>query len=59
MKFVHICEEFEYTWIGKDNGMIPIYAHNVLGFESEIVTCNLKEDLPQDIRGVKIIKISR
>lgn len=59
MKFVHICEEFEYTWIGKDNGMIPIYAHNVLGFESEIVTCNLKEDLPQDIRGVKIIKIPR
>lgn len=59
MKFVHICEEFEYTWIGKDNGMIPIYAHNVLGFESEIVTCDLKEDLPEDVRGVKIVKIPR
>lgn len=59
IKFVHICEEFEYTWIGKDNGMIPIYTHNILGFESEIVTCNLKKDLPQDIRGVKIIKIPR
>lgn len=59
MKFVHICEEFEYTWIGKDNGMIPIYAHNVLDFESEIVTCDLKEDLPEDVRGVKIVKIPR
>ena len=59
MKFVHICEEFEYTWIGKDNGMIPIYAHNVLGFESEILTCDLKGDLPEDVRGVKIVKIPR
>ena len=23
--FLHISEEFEYTWLGKDNGMIPIY----------------------------------
>lgn len=59
MKFVHICEEFEYTWIGKDNGMIPIYVHNILGLESEIVTCDLKEDLPKDVRGVQIIKIPR
>ncbi len=59
MKFVHICEEFEYTWIGKDNGMFPIYAHEVLGYESEIVTCNLKEDLPDEVRGVKIVKVSR
>lgn len=59
MKFIHICEEFEYTWIGKDNGMIPIYAHDILGFESEIVTCNLKQDLPENIRGVKIIVIPR
>ena len=58
-KFVHICEEFEYTWIGKDNGMLPIYAYEILGYDSEIVTCNLKRDLPDEIRGVKIVKISR
>ncbi|MFK4785484.1 glycosyltransferase family 4 protein [Fusobacterium sp. MFO224] len=59
MKFVHICEEFEYSWIGKDNGMLPIYTKNILGWESEIVTCNLKNDLPDKIRGVRIIKIKR
>ncbi|MGL6098363.1 MAG: glycosyltransferase [Fusobacteriaceae bacterium] len=59
MKFVHICEEFEYTWIGKDNGMFPIYAHEVLGYDSKIVTCNLKKDLPDEVRGVEIVKISR
>ncbi|WP_304206455.1 glycosyltransferase [Fusobacterium perfoetens] len=57
--FVHICEEFEYTWIGKDNGMIPIYAHEILGYNSKIVTCDLKKDLPDEIRGVEIVKISR
>ncbi|WP_047394952.1 glycosyltransferase [Cetobacterium sp. ZOR0034] len=57
--FVHICEEFEYTWIGKDNGMFPIYAHEVLGYESKIVTSNLKDDLPDEVRGVKIVKVSR
>lgn len=59
MKFVHICEEFEYSWIGKDNGMLPIYVKNILGWESEIITCNLKNDLPDEIRGIKIIKIKR
>lgn len=57
--FVHMCEEFEYTWIGKDNGMIPIYAHEILGYDSKIVTCDLKKDLPDEIRGVEIVKISR
>ena len=59
MKFVHICEEFEYSWIGKDNGMIPIYAKEILKWNSEIVTCNLKNDLPDEIRGVKIVKVKR
>lgn len=59
MKLVHICEEFEYLWIGKDNGMIPIYSKNILNWDSEIVTCNLKNDLSDEIRGVKIIKIKR
>lgn len=57
--FVHICEELEATWLGKDNAMIPIYTHEVLGYESEIVTCNLKNDLPDEYRGVKITKIPR
>lgn len=57
--FVHICEEFEYTWIGKDNGMIPIYVHEILGYNSKIVTCDLKKDLPNEIRGVEVVKISR
>ncbi|MDP0506677.1 MAG: glycosyltransferase [Fusobacterium sp. JB019] len=59
MKLVHICEEFEYSWIGKDSGMIPIYSKNILNWDSEIVTCNLKNDLSDEIRGVKIIKIKR
>ncbi|MGL5621236.1 MAG: glycosyltransferase family 4 protein, partial [Cetobacterium sp.] len=59
MKLVHICEEFEYTWIGKDNGMLPIYAHEILGYDSKIVTSNLKGDLPDEVRGVEIVKISR
>lgn len=58
-RFVHICEEFEYTWIGKDNGMFPIYTSEVLGYESKIVTCNLKNDLPDEVRGVEIVKVSR
>lgn len=58
-RFIHICEEFEYTWIGKDNGMFPIYAHEVLNYESSIITCNLKNDLPDEVRGVKIIKVPR
>ncbi|MBC2852546.1 glycosyltransferase [Cetobacterium sp. 2G large] len=58
-RFVHICEEFEYTWIGKDNGMFPIYAHEVLGYESKIITCNLKNDLPDEVRGIEIVKIPR
>ncbi len=59
MKLVHICEEFEYTWIGKDNGMLPIYAHKILGYDSKIVTSNLKGDLPDKVRGVEIVKIPR
>lgn len=58
-RFVHICEEFEYTWIGKDNGMFPIYAREVLNYESKIVTCDLKNDLPNEVRGVEIVKVPR
>lgn len=58
-KFVHICEEFQYTWIGKDNGMIPIYMKELGNYDVEILTCNLKNDLPEEIRGVKIEKIPR
>lgn len=57
--FLHISEEFEYTWIGKDNGMIPIYMNEELGYESKILTVNLKKDLPDEVRGIKIIKVKR
>ena len=57
--FLHICEEFEYTWIGKDNGMIPIYMHEICGYESKILTSNLKHDLPDLERGLSFIKIKR
>lgn len=57
--FLHICEEFEYTWIGKDNGMIPIYMHEICGYESKILTVDLKHDLPNFERGIYFIKVKR
>lgn len=57
--FLHICEEFEYTWIGKDNGMIPAYMHDIYGYNSKILTCNLKDDLPDFERGITFIKVKR
>ena len=57
--FLHISEEFEYRWIGKDNGMIPIYMNEELSYESKILTVNLKKDLPEEVRGIKIIKVKR
>lgn len=57
--FLHICEEFEYTWIGKDNGMIPIYMHEIYGYESKILTVDLKHDLPNFERGIYFIKVKR
>ena len=57
--FLHISEEFEYRWIGKDNGMIPIYMNEELSYESKILTVNLKKDLPDEVRGIKIIKVKR
>lgn len=57
--FLHICEEFEYTWIGKDNGMIPIYMHEICGYESKVLTVDLKHDLPDSERGLSFIKVKR
>lgn len=57
--FLHICEEFEYTWIGKDNGMIPIYMHEICGYESKILTADLKHDLPNSERGLSFVKVRR
>ena len=57
--FLHISEEFEYTWLGKDNGMIPIYMSEKLGYNSKILTVNLKNDLPDNERGVEFIKVKR
>ena len=57
--FLHISEEFEYTWLGKDNGMIPIYMSEKLGYDSKILTANLKNDLPDSERGVEFVKVKR
>ncbi len=57
--FLHICEEFEYTWLGKDNGMIPIYMSELYKYDSKIIAHNLKKDLPNFERGVEFIKIKR
>jgi len=57
--FLHISEEFEYTWLGKDNGMIPIYMSEKLGYDSKILTVNLKNDLPNSEREVEFIKVKR
>lgn len=56
---MHICEEFEYTWIGKDNGMIPIYMNEICGYESKILTADLKHDLPDSERGISFVKVKR
>jgi len=58
-RFVHICEEFEYMWIGKDNGLLPIYMHEVNGYVGEIWSNNLKKDLPEEVRGVKFIEVKQ
>ncbi|MCQ9626137.1 glycosyltransferase family 4 protein [Cetobacterium somerae] len=57
-KFVHIYEELETMYLGKPQGMYPTYM-KYLGWDSEIVTYNLKNDLPNEVRGVKIKKIKQ
>lgn len=57
-KFVHIYEELETMYLGKPQGMYPTYM-KYLGWDSEIVTYNLKKDLPDEVRGVKIKKIKQ
>lgn len=57
-KFVHIYEELETMYLGKPQGMYPTYM-KYLGWDSEIVCYNLKNDLPDEVRGVKIKKIKQ
>lgn len=57
--FLHISEEFEYTWIGKDNGMIPMYMSLLYGYDSKILTVNLKNDLPDKENELTFIKVKR
>ncbi|MGL5058220.1 MAG: glycosyltransferase [Fusobacteriaceae bacterium] len=57
-KFVHIYEELETMYLGKPQGMYPTYM-KYLGWDSEIVCYNLKNDLPDKVRGVKIKKIKQ
>lgn len=58
-KFLHIHDEFEYTWLGKDNGMIPIYMSEVCGYNSYILTNDIKHELPDVFRSVHIVKVKR
>lgn len=57
--FLHIRDEFEYTWLGKDNGMIPIYMSEVCGYNSYILTNDIKHELPDVFRSVHIVKVKR
>lgn len=57
-KFVHIYEELETMYLGKPQGMYPTYMR-YLGWDSEIVCYNFKNDLPDEVRGVKIKKIKQ
>ena len=57
--FLHIHDEFEYTWLGKDNGMIPIYISEVCGYNSYILTNDIKHELPDVFRSVHIVKVKR
>ncbi|WP_101474023.1 glycosyltransferase family 4 protein [Fusobacterium sp.] len=57
--FLHIHDEFEYTWLGKDNGMIPIYMSEVCGYNSYILTNDIKHELPDVFRSVHIVKVKR
>jgi len=56
-KFVHICEEFENMWVGKDNGLIPGYINKDEKWEAEIWSFDLKGDLKDNIKGVKMVKV--
>ena len=39
--------------------MIPIYMHEICGYESKILTVDLKHDLPNFERGIYFIKVKR
>jgi len=56
-KFVHICEEFECMWMGKDNGLIPKYINKDKNWESEIWSFNLKRDLDDNLMGIKMVRL--
>lgn len=56
--FVHIYEELDMMYLGKPQGMYPVYM-KLLGWNSKIVTYNLKKDLPDNFRGVEIVKIKQ
>lgn len=56
--FLHIYEELDIMHLGKPQGMYCTYMHN-LGWDTSIVTYDLKNELENEFRGVKIDKIKQ
>ncbi|MBP6063655.1 MAG: glycosyltransferase family 4 protein [Fusobacteriaceae bacterium] len=55
--FVHVYDELDIVHIGKEHGIYPVYMQE-LGWDSSIITYDLKKELDEDYRGVKLIKLS-
>ncbi|MCS5422316.1 MULTISPECIES: glycosyltransferase family 4 protein [Psychrilyobacter] len=57
-KFTIIYEELDHMKLGKPQMMYPAYM-NYFGWESEVITYNLKKDLPEEHKKVKIKQIKQ
>jgi glycosyltransferase involved in cell wall biosynthesis len=57
-KFTIIYEELDHMKLGKPQMMYPTYM-NYFGWDCEAITYNLKDDLPDEARGVKIVKLKQ
>ncbi len=57
-KFSIIYEELDYLKLSKPQIMYPTYM-NYFGWESEVITYDLKRDLPDEIRRVKLTKLTQ
>ncbi len=57
-KFTIIYEELDHLKLGKPQGMYPTYM-KYLGWNSEVVTYDKKNELPKEFRGVKVKIISQ
>jgi glycosyltransferase involved in cell wall biosynthesis len=57
-KFTIIYEDLEHLKLGKPQMMYPTYM-NYFGWNCDAITYNLKNDLPDEARGVKIVKLKQ